>query len=781
MDISLYNKLLYVPFNREHAVGKDVANLLTTEEFFSKCFVEPSNDEESPSEAVIREELKVRESTDESNPVFNIDTATKIPVRGIRQFSEWMNSNDRYPFIILGDAGTGKSTWLQYLKYSYGSENISFEIVDVGQAQEGVSIAGNELIWKSFNSSLYAKASSALVKTILWRLNISQDQINANNGSDKCLDKIATLKEKYNENLINRYPPNYVVSLFAIFPDKLRAAPIEDSEKQTKDHKAVYEIGDKLYSFFSKFAVGDMKKALKSLVTMLAFIIFLDEKEKKRIISFDGLERFIGKDQISCPILGDFATQLREYIPSVNDAYESLIGTIKVCVFMRRTTLRSFTSVQTVENLPHRILINSWFSTGLILDKKFDWLEKIRSLTDSDRRAYRIISKIEKDIGISKHGVLRAGIYSKLGMLFGENKRHITHSLLEAIEKNNEQWEIFEKFWDDSTRESYEEMNLSRSTAVFAARSILFQLILQELFAEGFFYRIGLEGGTSNRNLPSEFARKLLSVLYNYSTDINIQGQNFYFPLSACVEGVLGGANFGQNAILQDGNEYFKGMCELLYNMDYYSPRDNYWMQVIDINPNNIDFSFPHREEDQRDLTPVQKKEWEKSIRDNYDNIQIKLTNTGIALLFYVINSFEFFSCVVSRKNSAAELINKYGNIPPLFCTIPKMEDMRAADEERMKGFDCIKIIESVFDEVKNTIDRIRGNIPIQIPSFKEPDPVKRIIDYHCGYIGNFIGIIKDIYSYESIRETDQTLYEHMTNLFAIINRKQEFLLNELQ
>jgi len=619
------------------------------------------------------------------------------------------------------------------------------------------------------------------MEAIIRQLNISQDQVCTFGGNEACIKKIAALKNNYNLLFYNRFPPDYVKEFFEKIPDKLCPASEDDEEKEIKDCKLVYKIGDILFSYFSRYVDGDMKNTFNNYLTLLVFILYIEDRNNKHILSFDGLERFIGKDQISCPVLGDFVTQLREYIPSINDAYEVLVGTIKVCVFMRRTTLRSFTSVQTVENLPHRILINSWFSPGLILDKKFAWLEKAQVLTETDKRAYRIISKIKNDIGISKQGVFRAGIYSKLGMLFGENKRHITRFILEAVQKNEVYWGIFEEFWEISLETSSGNSNLASSTAKFAARSIMFQLVLEELFAEGYFLRLELQNEGNNRNFPKEFSRKLLSVLYNYSTDTNNQGQNFYFPLRSCVERVLEGANFGQNAILQEGNEYFMDMCELLYNMDYYSPRDNYWMQVIDINPNNINFSFPHREEDQRDLTPKQKQEWEQSIRDNYDTIQIKLTNTGVALLFYVISSFEFFSCVTAIKNAAVDLINKYGNFPPLFCTIPKAEDIRSADKEHIRMLDCIKIIELVSDEVKKTIDQIKNNVPIHIPSFKDPDPVKRIVDNYCGYIGNFVGVIKDIYSYENKEVSDQTLYERMTELFEILNHNQNCLRAEMQ
>lgn len=161
---STINKILYVPFNQDYNVDRSIQHKLTEKEFFEQCFYMPDFDEE------INELL---DKTDNEIKAFEIDLTKDELIEKYRKnkhekeaFFNWISNDQDEVYCIRGDAGTGKTTFLHYLEYTYRNTNIQWNIIDMNNSVENVKILSNKLHIPRF-SNIYYKTISVFIKKMI--------------------------------------------------------------------------------------------------------------------------------------------------------------------------------------------------------------------------------------------------------------------------------------------------------------------------------------------------------------------------------------------------------------------------------------------------------------------------------------------------------------------------------------------------------------------------------------------------------------------------------------
>lgn len=736
------NQLLFVPFNHDYSVDEKIKKALTEEEFFEKCYLEPNfNDEIKELLALTSEEIKAFEidlTKDELIKKF------EKKIREEEALHDWISSNENNLYCIKGDAGTGKSTFLHYLKYSYQSKGIQWNIIDIQKAVRNISILGNSIDIVKFNS-LYNKGISSIILCIVEMLFLKKEKDKDALDNNKTVSNIESISNNY-QMLMQDYFPSKEIQIF--FEELLK---IVNNLEEDSRKKCIY-FGDYCANYFNSLL--DKYKAKYNLLhnLLIEFYIFLlrcQYPNKRHILAFDNFERFIGTEEIYSGQLTEYVGSLRNLQNSIALNHPYLTDFFQMIIFIRNTSVRMFTPLQIADFFPHYIDISEWFQISKIIEKKIKWYSQNYIGIEYSCR----LDEIVNDIG-GCDDTFR-GLRSKLNMLFNNNKRVIVKFLNQILSSsvNVKYLDDYDSFWHNS-------YNIWPSFARFAARTIVFRLILNELRSDGFFKQIiSLTGSDDKTSLG--YARKILSILYDYK----LQNEDGYMDFADIIRSLYRHVRNAENQYFNVNNNTKRlTIARILFYMNYYDTRSDNWLQFID-----IQYNIP-----QAGRFRVQGYEELKNLIDNhYRDIRVKITSAGEAYLYYVVYSFEYFSC----KSIYSERKNReFGgdDVPPLLCTIPSAEDIR---DKNVENLTCIKALKAISSEAISCIKKMNED-PNSIPfRYSLADNFishkTRIINSHTGYLSNFMHCLREIYAQE-IRSSEEfaTKFQEMTNAIEIIINK---------
>ena len=283
-------------------------------------------------------------------------------------------------------------------------------------------------------------------------------------------------------------------------------------------------------------------------------------------------------------------------------------------------------------------------------------------------------------------------------------------------------------------------MNLPTSLSKFAARSIIYRLVLNALRKDGFFANIVVQREESeNTNIPftgSGYARKILTILHEQT----LTNKNEYIELKHLINKLFPTSKSACKTFLDENNEVnLIKISKVLYYMNYYDGRNSNWLQFVDIQ---------YTETDKNILKVNSPEELKILIKNNFNNIKIKITNAGRAYLFFVVYYFEYFACKSIGFKVHAEYFGDI-DMPPLLCAIPSLDDITNKDIESLT---CVKILKVVSKEAQKCISNMDEDINNQQILFKyKPNSKKlkhkeRIINSHRGSIDNFVNCLAHIY-----------------------------------
>lgn len=726
---SLINKILYVPFNHDYIVDENIREALTEEEFFKRCYFKPDFDKE------IQELLMISEDEVQA---FEVElTREELISKYDRMKTEeevlydWIEGNQNDIYTIKGDAGTGKSTFLHYLKYHYQKKNIEWEIVDIQRAIDMVKVLGNTIYINRF-SSLYYKAISVIIICIC----------------DALFEKEKDGKIDYSKSVTNlkKIRDNYLKLQDYIFPGE-KIVPFFDSicnimDYKGEDKKICQNSAKSISQYFKKSLPKVDNMESRTFATFLElYIIFLKCKcmDCRYMIAFDNFERFIGTDEIYSRQLIEFVEILRQVQNNISINNISLSKMFQIIIFMRNTSTRMFTSQQVAELFPHKLDLSEWFNASKILKKKLDWYnEKKIEISESER-----LLEILGDVG----GHFR-GLRSKLNMLFNNNKRAIIKFLSQVLSKpvNQKYLNIYDYFRKNKA-------GITPSYARFAARVIVFRLVLNELRSDDFFRHIIVQKNNDER-ASLGYARKILTILYNYRLQHDQDSYMSFFELIKQLH----------KSKLDSISQYFSSnntrkrriISQVLYYMNYYDGRTENWLQFIDIQYNLIK-SNKVRIENCDELNYI--------LEHNYKDIKIRITSAGVSYLYFVVYIFEYFACKSIQVDAKKKEFGS-DDLPPFLCTIPTKNEILNTDLDKLL---CVKVLKIVSDEALNCISVIakdENSIPFVKNYGDTPILHKdRIIHSHMGFIDNYIYCMRKIFKDEL--KNDQKFREKLEQLVS--------------
>lgn len=715
------NRLLYVPFNHDYAVEKEIEDKLTEDEFFNECFFMPDFDKEID---------QLLEKTSGEVKAFEIDLTRDELITKYEQQSEakealenWISSNQNDLYCVKGDAGTGKSTFLHYMEYQCRNSDIRWSIIDIQKASEPVSVLGQTVSIPNFKS-LYSKSIAAIVASIadLLYCNDQDGKIDFVSSADNLDRLIGNYKSIFEAYFLRKEVQPFYKSIIKVVNNRtndVRAKCVESAE----------QLSNYIKNLFDNYNMKEENR-LAIIIELYLSLLRCSNDRVRYMLAFDNFERFIGVDEIYNGELVEFVSNLRNIQNSISNSGNGLMKYYQIIIFMRKTSTRMFTSQQSSELIAHSLDLSEWFQISNIIEKKVTWYRNKNINIDEYERMLGILN----DIG--GNGNDFRGLRSKLNMLFNNNKRVITRFISKVLDKRINSNYI--KQYDCFKNNSY---NMDVRFSKFAARIIIFRLILNELRQDEFFNHIIVQKN-NNESSSLGYARKILSILYEYS----LRNEDNYMPIDKIIERLYSDQEISVKRFFDNNNADRRiTVAQVLFYMNYYDTRSDNWLQFIDIQYNVASLDRI-RIEDYRELSQL--------IDENHKNISIRITNAGMAYLYFVVYSFEYFAC---KSIYAEKKIKEFGrdDLPPLLCAIPTVNEIK---NENYYNLTCMKILRIVSNEAFSCINIMnadtnnigfRRNIEDEFILHKN-----RVINSHVGFIGNYIHVMRDIYRNELENDT---------------------------
>lgn len=700
--------ILYVPFSKEYTVSFEKISELDMDTFFQKCFVKPhlSDDIE------ILKSLPENEIGDPEYPLKRDDIIRKYDEEIIRRdsFLDWMNGHGDGIYLLRGDAGTGKTTYVHYLKWKLSK--IRWEILDLKEAGDKIRVIGQRIKIKKFGS-LYGKVIACILQKITSSIFIMtyNQKLGWQCDFAKAAERLQILLSNYKA----RIQPAEPYDEYGVLYRSLNAVHYPDAE-----HFEEYcrECAHIFSDYFMKRCAlcEDQSDALECAITHFMIILKCFSKSKKKtIMVLDNLERFIGVHEIYSNELIKFIRNLRRIVDSYKNEFfyseenrNLFAENFQFIVAMRNTSARGFTPRQSADFFEGSVDLSEWFSIGEIISNKLAWYEsKGCTLDNAERLRY-----IMKDFGIAEGGVIR-GLRPKLNLIFNYNKRLTVEFLVEILESVSNESVL--KVSDELRNERFGERNKDGGLASFAYRSVIWRLLIEKLNRGGMFrYIFNEKHPQEDSYVDMNYIRNILTILSNYSLEHN----DVYMPIEEMIR-ILYHIN-GNPVMWFDNWAYAterSKVAKLLYYMNYYNRRENNWFQFVDIQCNDASYDNHHFENWEEILKMIETKN--KAER----KIGIRITNAGKAYVGYIVQTFEFVSCMEGISS-------------PLLCCLPTEDDLLSINIDSLP---CVQIINQVMQGLKHYTQ----NDDLRI-KYERNDRAggysytARIINAHVGYLDNF-------------------------------------------
>lgn len=689
------NQLLVTPFDDKSAVPKETSNKLTGKEFCDHCYSHPKFEQKS-FQKCISEDFKDEDSDSFTNynEIINQEHQQKV---AYDNFKIWLNNFENCKvYTINGNAGTGKTTFINYKKYK--EKNIKWIILDIHLARsfdEWVcDIRTDILHFELAQSKVYGS-----IMNTLWELIFQGLDEDENYSIEIVYNNLKKIVENYKTRFAKQYPSGR----------KLLEGLSKTIEKKGSIFTKV-ESSAELFKVYVNGQVGEEGKGIVDILNVFLLILrcLADDLEEKYIIVFDNFERFIAKDELYNKDVDKIRLLLTSYIKRLNQKGSMHKNYFKFAMAIRDSTarmcgVRLHASDAEASNLD----LGGWYDTTDIIFLKKNWyVSKQIPIENSD-----IVEQITGDLRVCSDQTV-TGLKLLIDPLFNDNKRLIIDFIGSMVELpgNEKNIKTYINLWREDTSQSR-----------FAARSVIRGMILNELESkpDKLFEHLKTYS-TKNENNGIGDARKILTILYN-----NIQKENKNeMPLISVLSHLFCRKDVEKVWNDEKNIAKKKSISEILFYMNSYNRRENDWIQFIDLQFKNSN----------SEIVVENAEKLEEIITNHMKNCTIHLMPAGRAYLMYIVASFEFFS------------LRYIPNYEPLFTLIPTPDEIMRYNS--VKELPCYKKIEGVIKFAEHCIDLlIRKEDTIKIfldNSSNGKYHSTRIIQQHKAYIEAFIKYIRD-------------------------------------
>lgn len=708
----LSNEILYVPFTHEYNVSTEIQEKLDERAFFSECFV--YTDFEDEIKAI--DSLNDDQITDPEYIFTKKDLIHEFEqcIAQRESFIRWFRNHETAVYCITGDAGTGKTTYLHYLKYHYSDYN--WVILDIQKAQPSFQCMGHDMPFLNFDL-LSQKAISTILLLIRDYLFVRISDT-GQYDFDTIKTRINHLNSAYKSEIAPFYPLQKIDDFFS----DLNASVVQYDNLDAKSF--CEECCQTVVRGFEKLVprvlnnLDDSKKQqfyisqLKLVINLLLVFLRCIDSNKKYIIAFDNIERFIGTDEIYNNEIVCFISLLR----GIHDDFRNqfIVGNqdrfarnFQFLVSMRNTSTRMFTPQQVSDFLSHTMDISDWVSINQIVTKKMQWYSNNAISIDNIENLMMILD----DVGCA--GETIRGIRLKLDLLFNYNKRLIAEFLAIMLSRKH-----YEKVLREAVHYNNNTQDIDNSLARFAFRSIIWRIILEELKTDELYKYMCVDPSS---DIAFCYGYRILTILNNYALDHN----NRYMSFQELLRELYPKSDNPVSSFYDSNNiQERERVSKLLFYMNYYDRRNDNWLQFIDIQYNlesAISVKIPTYEALMMKICDC---------REGVGTIGIRITNGGKAYLSYIVQSYEFFS---SRRFSYNSLVF---SLPSLSELNQKSEisDLRYIKQMNEVVNYVVSFVISHRENICNSSIRLRKNNYDNGHTYNE-----RVFNSQFGYLNNVL------------------------------------------
>lgn len=694
----LANYLLHTPFDGKSVVPNEISTKMSKEVFFTECFSHPKFEYDMQYKF---ENLNT-DPYDYHLHLSDLQNKVYLQKRDYENFLTWLHNFDNNKvYSLCGHAGTGKTTFINYLKYC--SKDVEWIILDVDSATRTIIWYGDEktVIPKEEFVSAHKKICSSILHTIRDILFLFIDE-DGYLDSDAIYKNISTIYQVFAEKYAKIHPAG--TRFFKEIKKCLNT--------RTEKTDIVVKIAHVCKIYFEELQQDKyIDEVIQAYLDVLLLLLCCYHKtQKKFIIAFDNIERFISKHEIYNQDVVDIRKNIISYGRELNKCGNVHKGMFKFLMVVRNNTADMCEErLQSLDELASRIDISDWFDTNDIVRQKSKWYKKI----DKENESLKLLEQIIGDSRICLDQTI-TGLKRQIDPLFNNNTRLIIDFVGEIIELPGNQPVIkkYQKFWNENT-----------GISIFSARSLIRGILFKQLKnSDNLFNHFKTYATDKPTSSGTGIVRKILTILYN-----NLKANNeASMSLSDVLGEMLCVTDIYSMWSLENTESSRADIAEVLFYMNSYNRRDNDWLQFVDL-------QYKHSN---RNIVIKNDSILCDMLTQELDNFSISILPAGIAYLQFIVASFEFFSIRYSE--------DKYYR--PLFDLIPTIDEMKECSD--VESLLCIKTITLVKNKALKCISIMNGDNSLKLytDTGKPKTHAERITNQHKSYLNLFIQYIQEKY-----------------------------------
>lgn len=704
-------------------------------------------------------------------------------------------------FIIKGVAGSGKTTYLNRLKYEFSNE-IDFHIYNFEDVrQSNAFLAAYFDFGKLYEKNVYKFISILLreISLLLGKRNLEGRQ-----------------HQKLISDIVDIYEKNFRVGEDDLLESNLLEPNMDITEQQELfDILKAYSVNKLNYNAFSQQLKNkfinrfyDIKiDIIENLAYVVGFLIrlffcFSQKNSKKHLFVVDNIENFVKYDpkhpiqecELEKIMLGCFNAilKMREILIPIQKTrnYTTFYGLL---VVTRDTT--ASTVLQELEHnndykKENEIDISKWYCTDDIYKSKKSFCNK-KGIHFDDNCYSIAYQQILCDFSAYRWGL--NGIISKM---YKHSHRRNVECVPDAISVLPKSEIVhFNTMWAMAQGKESNKSSLKN-----LCRKYILRVLIDHVQRKQYFNRLMVDSwlleNNKTRNLENaiaqgslktqnsertSYARKISTILHRYYMS---HGSEKYMSFPRLIQEVLKRPYLPQ----QPTEEQICDLGKILFLMNETRNQITNWTSLVCIKFDNSEVY------NESNLCNIMKKQWEEYMQrsidiDDVEKFGIKITEAG-SLFAKILADFEYFACRFLSDE------------PPLF----SKENIKPFYIDGHKSYRAVEIVKIVRKRAFNCIDEIikrdydffsdLGSSKGKTPNFRRmydneyswvyKDSLRskayihpyRILNQHMGYISNYIDYIERYIDKSEFENAEDKNY--MLTLLRDENSKYVKRLNKL-
>lgn len=821
MNANFANKIKHI-FLAEPFTERGLDNLsqigihMTEEDFFNKkIYIDPFSEYKKTKDDNITEDfdgisyaneidlsILKKFGKDFENKSLDLDAlsyATEIKLNALKKTKEDFESKlsdlDGWLFIIKGVAGSGKTTYLNYLKQNL-PKTIIFHIFNFESTKQSISFMSKTFDLKNrYSDNVYKFISLLLIEIA---------DILSKKNSKNIDDHIQHIKK-----IVDMYNFNFKVSEENMLQSGLLSTNMDIMEQQELfDLLQKYSVKEINYSTLSNELLNIFDRKLNNndsdiaLAFIAGFIIRLyyclnKIDGKKHICVVDNIETFVKYDEEHPIQECELEKIIKGFFEASHKAREILTPWKQVGKFetfygfliVTRDTTASTALFEVQHEDDYRkeneIDISNWYCTEDILQSKISFFLKkgLKYSDDSYAEAYKNILK-----DFSQY---RWGLNEITTKMYKHSHRRNIECIPDAINVvPKEEIAYFNHMWKKTLgKEDY------INSLKLMCRKYILRILIDHVQRKNYFDNLMVENNSVKNNVRtletiyntineepshnenSSYARKISTLLHRFALEVS---KEKYVSFPRIINEILKPINLPD----EPTSNQIKNLGKILFLMNETRNEITNWTSLVCMKYDNKEIYS------EANLCNIMQKEWENFNQglielDDTSRFGVKITEAG-SFFAKILPDFEYFCC---RFLSNEPPLFSIKNIKPFYINGEKTYRAIAIIRYiRKKAFDCI---DAVIERDKNFYSSMENQKTIDFtPMYRNeyswlykdsqgtrisvhPD---RIINQHKGYVFNYMTYVEHFIPVEKFDNK-----EHKVDLITQLQKELPYYSQKLR